>query len=227
MPLPRTIDRIVEDQARSLRSPRVHDSRLVYRPVIALSQLPGARGHELARRLCDDLRYALFDREIIHEIATRAHVNERVVGALDEHQRSALTESLAALLAAPPLSGHDYFEHLVHVVRSIGRRGAGVIVGRGAHLILGPGEALRVLVEAPRDARIATLAERRRVAWAEACRGLAEAEAERRAFLRQYFQSDADDLGAFDLAVNTHRLGLHGAASAIEAALFGLAGPTR
>jgi hypothetical protein len=130
---------------------------LAFRPVIALSQLPGARGHELARRLCDDLGYALFDREIVHEIATRARVSDRVISSLDERHRSAWREPLAALLAAQPLGAHRYLDHLFHVVREVGRHGAAVIVGRGAHLILGPGEALRVLVEAPRAAVEAAL----------------------------------------------------------------------
>jgi hypothetical protein len=225
MPLPRTIDRIVEDQTVRLRRPWVSPAPLAFRPVLALSQRPGARGHELARRLCDDLRYALLDREIIHEIAERAHVSDRAVAALDERERSAVRESLQALLAAQPLTGAGYLDHLIQVVRSVGRQGGAVILGRGAHLILAPGEAFRVLVDAPRHARVGYLADQEGLTRREAAQALARAEAERRAFLRQYFRAEADDLESFDLVVNTYGLGVDGAAAAIEAGLLSLAGP--
>jgi hypothetical protein len=207
--------------------PEPRGSALAYRPVITLSQLPGARGHDLALRLCDDLRYVLLDREIIHAIAGRAHVGDRVVAALDEQERPAVEELLASMRPARPLGERGYFEHLVQVVRAFGRRGGAVIVGRGAHLILGPGEALRVLVEAPREFRVAAQAERDQVPFDEAVRRVAAAEAARRKFLREHFQAEADDHEAFDLAVNTRSLGLDGAAAAIEAALFSRAGRGR
>jgi len=96
------------------------------------------------------------------------------------------------------------------------------ILGRGAHLILGPHEALRTLVVAPWEARVATgVADQEGISRHEAASRIEAQEAERRAFLMKYFHADADvgDPAAYDLVVNTHVLGVEGAVETIKSAL--------
>lgn len=229
MALPRTIERLVADQAsRAGREPRP-SAPPARRPVVAISRLPGALGEEVARRLCEELDYELFDRELIHRIASSAHLGDAMVAALDEHERSFLTEWLAGLVHDQHLGPHGYFHHLNRVVGALSRRGGAVIVGRGAHLILQAGEALRVLISAPLAARVAAVSARDGIDAAEARRRIEAQEADRRAFLRQYFKAEMDDPAAFDLVVNPHSLGVEGAVVPIKAALGVLARerPTR
>jgi cytidylate kinase len=117
------------------------------------------------------------------------------------------------------LSPYGYAEHLRRTVEEIARLGGAVILGRGAHLILPAGQALRVFVVAPLAARVAAVAARHGVAEHEAERRIRETEAERRAFLRRYFHADLGDPSSYDLILNTGQLGVAGAADAVVACL--------
>jgi cytidylate kinase len=140
-----------------------------------------------------------------------------VSGLEEEQEHSLLTEFLASLANESHLAPYGYLQHLRRVVEGIARLGGAVIVGRGAHLILPPGRALRVFVVAPLEARVAAVVERYGVDAAEAERRIRAKEIERRAFLQRYFHADLGDPATYDIVVNTSRLSLGGAADAIEA----------
>lgn len=189
-------------------------------PVIAISRQPGALGNEVAHALGAELGLHVYDREIIQKIAESAHLSERVVAILDEKDRSMLTDWLSSLTTNAYLSPYGYLEHLTRVVTAIARLGGAVIVGRGSHLIVRPNQGLRVLVVAPLETRIETLAARLSIGRHEAERQIAHEEAERDAFLRKYFHADAGDHTRFDLVVNTAALGVSGAVQAVRGALM-------
>jgi cytidylate kinase len=194
--------------------------RPVRRPVITISRLPGAGGAQLAKELARRLDLEVHDRDIIHRIAVQVGLADRAVRGLEEEQEhSLLTEWLASFASDSHLAPYGYLQHLRRVVEGIARLGGAVILGRGAHLILPPGGALRVFVVAPLQARVATVMERYGADAGEAERQIRAKEAERRAFLQRYFQSDLGDPASYDMVVNTSRLGVRGAADAIEACL--------
>lgn len=188
-------------------------------PVVTISKLPGARGEEVGRKLAASLHLDFFDREIIHQIAESAHLSDRIVSSLDERNRSILEEWLGSFSAdrGRYLSPYEYLDHLRRVVGAIARHGGAVILGRGAHLILERGQALRVLVVAPREARVATLAAEKGLTERDSRARLAELESGRRAFVSKHFHQDADDVCQFDLVVNTAALGVEGAVAALAA----------
>jgi len=168
-----------------------------------------------------ELGLELYDREILHRIAESAHLSERAVAALDEKTRDLLTDWLTAVTGNAYLSPAEYHSHLRQVVDAVAERGGAVILGRGAHLILGEGRALRVLVVAPLETRVRTVREREGLSERDARRRILEVESERRAFLLKHFHTDFGDAAGFDVVVNTAALGVSGAARSIEAALAG------
>jgi cytidylate kinase len=103
-------------------------------------------------------------------------------------------------------------------VGAIAHHGSAIILGRGAHLILGRGEALRVYVVAPLEARVATVMRREGIPEREARRQVQAVEADRAAFLMKHFHVQLDDPSRFDIVVNTGLLGVAGAAAAVRAA---------
>jgi len=189
-------------------------------PVIAISRQPGALGDEVAQALGAELGLHVYDREIIQKIAESAQLSERVVAILDEKDRSMLADWLSSLASNAYLSPYGYLEHLTRVVTAIARLGGAVIVGRGSHLIVRPNQGLRVLVIAPLEARIETVAARQGIGRHEAGHQIAQEEAEREAFLKRYFHADAGDHTRFDLVVNTAGLGVSGAVQAVRGALL-------
>jgi cytidylate kinase len=99
---------------------------------------------------------------------------------------------------------------VVRAVTSIAEQGMAVILGRGAPFVLRPERTLRVLVVAPRRARIERLAKERDLPVDEAERRMRREDEERRTFLTQ-FGVDPDDPSIYDLVVNTGSLGMDGA----------------
>jgi cytidylate kinase len=222
---PRSIDELVEEQAHRWGMNRMSPvERVALQPVVAISRQHGAGGEELARRLAQSLHLDLFDSELIHRIADSVHLSDRLVQTLDERDREALTDLLLSIGSPEYLSTARYREHLAWVVGTIARHGGAVILGRGAHVILRPGEALRVRVTAPLDARVKDVMRREGVDAREARRRNTTVEAERRAFLRRHFRADVEDMAHFDMMVNTGALGLDEAEAAIRAALQALEG---
>jgi cytidylate kinase len=217
--MPRSVELLVDEQVRRWQLRRDRQAEESRQGVVTISRLPGARGDEVARRLSESLGYALFDREIIQEIARSSHLSERVVSALDEHDRSLLSEWLVSFASQAYLSTYEYLHQLRVVVGAIARHGGAVIVGHGAHLILDQSKALRTLVIAPREARVATIAAQQGVSPREARLRIENEESEKRAFFMKYFHADLADPAAYDLVVNTHVLGVEGAVETIKAAL--------
>lgn len=218
----RTIEALVEEQAHRWQLSRRDRGDDATRPVVTVSRQHGARGGEVARCLAAELGLDLFDREILHRIAESAHLSERVVAALDEKTRDLLTDWLAAVTSDAYLSPAEYQTHLWRVVGAVAEHGGAVILGRGAHLILGQDRALRVFVVAPLEGRVRTVQEREGLSERDARRRILEVESERRAYLLKHFHAEFADPTGFDVVVNTAALGVDGAVRSIAAALAGV-----
>ena len=221
----RTIEAMVDEQARRwqlVRRERHEDER---RPVVTVSRQHGAGGAEVAKTLATDLALDLFDREIVQRIAGSARLSERVVSSLDEKDRELLADWLSALSSHSYLSAMEYRYQLSRVVGAVAHHGGAVILGRGAHLILGQGEALRVRVVAPLEARVRAVMDREGLGERDARQRIVTVEADRKAFLMKHFHADFADPTTFDLVVNTAVLGTGGACGAIRAAVSKLQAP--
>jgi cytidylate kinase len=223
----RSMEALVEQQAR--RWQLVHEKRRdeEHRPVLTVSRQHGAGADELVKTLAKQLGLDIFDREIIQQIAESTHLSEQVVGALDDKRRELLTEWLSGMASHNYLSSAEYRYQLTRVVGAVAHHGGAIIVGRGAHLILGQGEALRVLVVAPLDVRVATVMKRDGISERDARRQIQAVEADRKAFLMKHFHTDFDDPVHFDLVVNTSLLGVANSCAAIGAAVESLAAATK
>ena len=215
----RSIEALVDEQARRWQLVRHERQEEARGPVVTVTGLHGAGDAEVAARLARDLGLDLFDREIIHRIADSTHLSERVVSTLDEKHRELLTDWLAAVSGRGYLSPAEYRYHLSRIVGTVAHHGGAVILGRGAHLILGEGAALRILLVAPLEARTRAVMEHEGLSEREARHRIATVEGERRAFLLEHFHADLADPTHFDLVVNTAVLGVDGACGAIQAAL--------
>jgi cytidylate kinase len=222
----RSIERLVEEQCRRgqlfVTRAREEPSR---QRLITISRQHGAGGGELARRLAQLLGFGFYDREILREIAASAHLSERVVESLDDKRRELVTDWLASVVMHDYLSPVEYHERLLQVIGTLVVQGGAVIVGRGAHLILRHGEALRVFVVAPLADRVRTVVRRERLTERGARQRIAEVEHDRAEFLRRHFHAGFGDPAMFDLVVNTSQLGFEGCVAAVRAAFQALSSP--
>ncbi len=218
----RSVEALVEEQARRWELTRTQRAENARRPVITVGRQHGAGGEEIAQRLASELGFDLFDREIIQRIAASTHLSERVIASLDEKNRELLTDWLGSVASQNYLSPAEYRYHLTRVVGAIAHQGGAVILGRASHLILGEGRALRVLVVAPLETRVRNVMEHEGLSERDARRRIVAVESELRAYLMQHFHAEFLNPSEFDLVVNTGILGVEKACSLVRTALAAL-----
>ncbi|NKD87913.1 cytidylate kinase-like family protein [Haematospirillum sp. 15-248] len=175
------------------------------RPVVTISREHGALGRQVAEALSAHLQVPLYDRALIGKIASRLDVDQETAKMLDESVGRASDLWLVGLLKGKDLSKDAWRTHLVNIFLGLSRVG-GVILGRGAHLVLEDSCALRLKLVAPRAVRIKRIAERNAVSEAIADQQVLQADTARLCFLKDMFGARSDDPAAFDLVLNTARL---------------------
>lgn len=174
----------------------------IVRPVLILSGQVGTIAREVAKRLSEELNMDLFAEEILHAIAQRAHLSERIVRTMDERGFSYAEGILNQLTGKKGMSAEAYFRHLVRVIVTIGRHGNSVVLGHGAAYILRAPMNLHVRFVAPLNVRILGMSEELGISAEEADRRIKILDEERKDFVRQYFDRDLDDVRCFDLVIN-------------------------
>ncbi|MCG6534925.1 MAG: cytidylate kinase-like family protein, partial [Syntrophales bacterium LBB04] len=112
----------------------------------------------------------------------------------------------------------QYFHHLTKVIGTIGRHGSAVIVGRGAHHVLPHEDTFRIRFIAPLDFRIRHMMAEHGLSRQEAEKYIVQTDANRRAFIRQYFHVDLTDPNQYDLIINLGSLAIDGAVETIKVA---------
>lgn len=210
-----SLENIIEKQIRKWEIEQRKKYKNPIRPVITLSRLPGALGGDLARKIASDLQIDVYDQEIVEEIANNANVSRKIVESLDEQDRSVLDDWIRAL-GEDHMWSYEYLGELSRVICAIGTHGYSIIIGRGASYILPKEVSLRVLVVAPLEIRINNVMRKYGVADNEARRNVMRAEAERKAFIRKYFQADLTDPANYDVVINTENTDLDLAARLIK-----------
>jgi cytidylate kinase len=210
-----SLEKIIEKQIGKWEIEQRKKYKNPIRPVITLSRLPGALGGDLARKVAADLRIDIYDQEIIEEIARNSNVSRRIVESLDEQDRSVLDDWISSL-GEYHMWAYDYLSQLTRVICAIGTHGHSIIIGRGASYILPKDVSLRILVVAPLEVRVGNVMLKYRASEKDARRNIMRSEAERRAFIRKYFQTDLTEPTNYDLVVNTENTGIDIAARIIK-----------
>jgi cytidylate kinase len=189
------------------------------KPCIAISRMPGAGGAEVGRRVAEALDYGFFGRETVDEMGRGLGVDDWLMSGLDEHVRNAIDRFVLDFFSHRKFTESDYLRHVTRAIATLGRRGSAVIVGRGAAFILSAEEALRVLLVAPRPARIERYAEVKEIAPEQAQQMIERAEEQRSEFVQVQFGVRQDDPTLYDLVIDTARFGFDESANLIVEAV--------
>ena len=193
--------------AASIKSPPKRSvARKEQLPMIVMSREFGGRGAEIGRKAAKKLGFKYHSQELVHEVARKAKVRDELVKGLDERARDDIEQWVTELFDGQSFRPNEYLTNLSKVVLTLGRQGKGVIVGRGAHLILDPARTLRVRAIAPLEHRVKWAGERRGLSPGDARALVQRIDAERGAFYRQHFDVDVADPVLYDLLLNTATL---------------------
>jgi len=198
--------------------------------VLTLSRQYGAGGLEVGQQLASRLGYDFLDSKLLDEVARRLEVPEALVRTWDERREGLILRLFRALqsahpeYAAPaPLVGDAptpdpdrVAEVISQVIVEEARGQRAVIVGRGAAFALrGAAGAHHFRLIAPRDARIARVAQRLVISAEEAAKRVDQADRDRLAWIRHHWNADAGDPIHYSLVINTAAVGVDGAVDLI------------
>ena len=172
---------------------------------IALSRQVGARGTSVAREVGAQLGWAVYDRELLEQIARTMNVRVELLKSVDEKRVTSIQEWVESLLTRAPIRVATYLRHLLDTVLALGTRGECVIVGRGAPHILPATTTLRVRLVATLEDRINVMMKELGASREEAARYIESTERERVRFVQEHFHKDPTDLLQYDLVLNTSR----------------------
>ncbi len=175
------------------------------RPVVCISRDYGTGGDEVARWLAERLGVAVYDRVIVDRIAQRLDAEPETMRALDAGASQFRDLWLYSLVTGQNLNADHYKRHLINVIVNIGRSG-GVILGRGAHLILAHSGALRVRITGSSDLCAKRIVEAEGIDFETARKRVEEVNHNRGKFLWDHFQERSNDPRTFDLIINTDHI---------------------
>lgn len=190
-----------------------------YGPCLVVSRLCGSGGTELAHLLSERLKWQIFDREIVEEVARSAHVRCQLIDSVDQRVRSGWSEFCRKLMEGEGIGRETYLHHLRHVIMALGHHGEVIIIGRGANYILPPECAVRVRLVAPLEMRAYRVAERENIPLSKARHLVVQTDAERAAFIREAFGKDVNAAEGYDLVLDLGDLSLEYAADVVLAKL--------
>ena len=196
---------VISAMAEVATLPRQGDHLRPRQPVITLSRDFGSGGDVIATRLCQRLKLPLYDDDLLNQVATRLQDDPAIVRLLDEGFGRAKDMWLYRLFSGKDISPDAYRDTLVKVVMSLGRLG-GVIVGRGAHVILAGECALRVRIAGSPEVCAKRMAAGSHGSETDLLAQARELNHRRGKFVWEVFHSRLSDASEFDLTINTDRM---------------------
>ncbi|MBF0124292.1 MAG: cytidylate kinase-like family protein [Magnetococcales bacterium] len=171
-------------------------------PLVTVSRSYGAVSIDVARILAAQLHVPLYDKEILTEITRRTKMDRALVSRLDEHVGSMVEDWMQMLFAKKGSTKDEFYYHMVKVILAVSLQG-GVIVGRGAHLILSSRRAFRLRVEGSLPICAARLSRQNGISEAAATKLIIKMDKERQEFVKNVYQRFAGGVSYYEMVINS------------------------
>jgi len=201
----------------NLASMPQHEAQLG--PCLFVSRETGAGGSEIARRIAEQLHWQLLDKGILDELSTQYGTSRFMLDVVDEKSVGWLADILNGWVEGNGFSQLTYVHRLQRLLVAAAVRGGVVMVGRGARFMLPQEVGFSVRIVAPLNARVRCVAAERGISTQAARTYVEYLDKQRNEFVEKYFHQDATDPHAYDLVLNTERLGLDGSVSLLLSAI--------
>ncbi len=185
---------------------------------VSISRSVASGGGEVAGLLAERLKWPLFDREILREMARDDKTRSALYERLDERDASWLEQTLRSIIVTT-FQRDDYFHRLTETVLALARKGPAIYLGRGCDLMLPRERGLRVHITASLKRRIQAFALRLNTPEAMAAPEVERIDRERLEFRRHHFGEHANDPTRFDLTIAMDSFSPAQAVTLIETAL--------
>lgn len=178
-------------------------------PVVALSRSMGANGSKVAELLADSLTVPCFGYSMLDGIVKEAKSDKFLMSLIDERSPTPLEDWIHGLFSKGEISRAAFYRRLIKTTLAISKTG-GVIIGRGAHLILSSNpKVFRVRVEGSLEVRIQRVAEREKIKTKKAKDLIAKTDDERKRYVKELYKRFPHKRGYYDLVVNSDNISPH------------------
>jgi len=198
--------------------------------VITIARETGSGGHNITRKLSDQLGIPYYDRDLLRLASDVSGIHEQLFGAADERvsKRDLLlaAEKVYTGELLPPdsddfTSTKNLFSFQAKIIGELADMGNCILLGRCANYLLAdrPG-LLRIFIHAPLESRYERVASFS-MAWShkDVLRHIREEDQRRAAYYRFYTGEEWRDAGAYDLSLDSSKLGEDGCVEMICKAL--------
>ena len=192
--------------------------------VLTISRQFGSGGRLIGKMLSEKLGVPFYDKELIELTAQKSGLSPEFIAQSDERAPSAFSFGLSGSAAAAgyitqydtPMSDRTYFAQSA-LITELADRESCIIVGRNASYILrNHPDRVSLLFHAPLDDRIARAVE----SYGMSTTGLAEQilkiDKARANYIKRYSGENWMDARAYDMCIDTSKLGLDAAVAAVN-----------
>lgn len=201
------------------------------RSILTISHQYGSGGSRIARDLGQRLQWAVWEKEIVRQIAIQYKVAEEYVEAKDERVDSFIERMVglfgmggfeSAYEVPPPLWLTD--AQLARMTRGIiddvAKGGQAIIVGRAGNIVLADHpRTLHVFILAPLSVRIGRVVEAEKLTRAAAEQRIGGMDKIRADYVRTFYHVDWRDSGHYHLIIDSGVWGENGTVELIAWAL--------
>ena len=187
--------------------------------VITISRESGSRGLNVAEKLADQIGFDLFHHEILEAMIEVSKNSKTLLETLDERGMNIVDDIVSTLVNEHHLWPDEYSKLLLRILNTIGKHGNAIILGRGGNCALKKFNTLRVRIVAPGSIRQKYIQSARNLSVDDAHKQMISTDANRSAFVKRYFNSDASDPANYDLILNTGTLSLDKVVQIIKCAI--------
>jgi cytidylate kinase len=218
----RSIHKIIDEQIRRWELGKIQNIPLIQTTnIITISRESGSRGQEVSEKLAEKIGFDLFHHEILEAMIEASKNSKTLLETLDEKGMNIVDDIVSALVHEHHLWPDDYSKLLLRILNTIGKHGNAIILGRGGNCALKKLNTLRVRIVAPVSMRREYIQKTRNLSFEDAEKQMFSTDANRIAFVKRYFNSDACDPSNYDLILNTGTLSVEKAVQVIECAMGG------
>jgi cytidylate kinase len=187
-------------------------------PLVTVSRDHGAHGTEIARLLADALGVPCYDRELLKEVVREARADRHLLEQLDEKVIGIMDEMMMSFFSRKATSRDNFFRYMAKVILGICHSG-GVIVGRGAHLLIPEHRpVLRVRIEGSQAVCAQRIAQQLGIKVGKAEKIVEKTNHERADFVRKIYERYPTRRTYYDLVINSDLFAPEGAVRVILSA---------
>lgn len=216
----KSIHKLIDEQIKRWEMAKIEDKPIIQSiNVVTISRESGSQGYEVAEKLCKETGWDLFHNRILEAMVETSRNSRVLLETLDEKGMNIVDDIVSNFVNEHHLWPDEYSKLLFKILTTIGKHGNAVILGRGANCVLCHKNVLRVRIVAPMEIRRDHIQKTLRMSQDDAQRHITSTDANRCAFVKRYFNSDATCASKYDLMLNTGTLSVEKAVQVIKCAI--------